>query len=56
MMGLRVVLQDTRTFKISLAVAKPLNADFDGDDINCHFLKNPMATTEVKELMATSLT
>ena len=53
MMGLRVVPQDTKTFRISLAVTKPLNADFDGEEINCHVLKNPMATTEVKEFMVT---
>ena len=49
MMGFRVVPQDTKTFRISLAVAKHLNADFDGDEINCHIPQNPMATTEVKE-------
>ena len=53
MMGFWVVPQDVRTFSISLAVTKPLNADFDGDEINCHVPQNPMVTTEVKELMAT---
>ena len=53
MMRFRLVPQDVKTFKISLAVTKPLNADFDGDEINCHIPQNPMATTEVKELMAT---
>ena len=53
MMGFRVVPQDTKTFKVSLAVTKPLNVDFDGDEINCHVPQNPMATTEVKELMVT---
>ena len=52
-MGFRVISQDVKTFKVSLAVTKPLNADFDGDEINCHVPQNPMATTEVKELMAT---
>ena len=42
-----------QTFKVSLAVTKPLNADFDGDEINSHVPQNPMATTEVKELMET---
>ena len=36
MTGFWVVPQDTKTFKISLAVTKPLNADFDGDETNCH--------------------
>ena len=53
MMGFRLLPQDVKTFKISLTVTKPLNADFDGDEINCHVPQNPMATTEVKELMAT---
>ena len=53
MMGFRVVPQDTKTFKVSLAVTKPLNADFDGNKINYHVPQNPLATTGVKELMAT---
>ena len=52
-MGFWVVPQDSKTFKISLAVTKPFNADFDGDEINCHVPQNLMVTTEVKELMAT---
>ena len=52
MMGFWVVPQDVKTFKISLAVTNPLNADFDGDEINCHVSENPMATKEAKELMA----
>ena len=47
------VLQDVKTFKVSLDVTKDLNAYFDGDEINCHVPQNPMATTEVKQLMAT---
>ena len=53
MLGFRIVPQDIKTFKISLAVTKPLNTDFDGDETNCHITQNPMATTEVKELMVT---
>ena len=48
-----MVPQDAKTFKLSLTVTKLLNADFDGDEINCHVPQNPMATTEVKELMVT---
>ena len=55
MMEFRVLPQDVKIFKISLAVTKPLNADFDGDEINWHIPQNPMATTEVKELTATPL-
>ena len=32
---------------------KTCDVDFDGDKINCHVPQNPMAITEVKELMAT---
>ena len=55
MMGFWVVPQEVKTFKVSLPVTKPLNADFDRDEMNCHVPQNPMATTEVKELMATLL-
>ena len=51
MMGFQVVHQDVKTFKASLAIIKPLNADFDGDEINCHVPQNPITTTEVKELI-----
>ena len=53
MMGFRVVPENVKLFKVSLAITKPLNADFDGDEINCHVPQNTMATTEVKELMVT---
>ena len=53
MMGFRVLPQDFKTFRVSLAVTKPLNADFNGHEINCHIPQNPMVATEVKELMAT---
>ena len=55
MMGFRVVPQDVKTFKVSLVVTKPLNANFHRDEMNCHVPQNPMAATEVKELMATPL-
>ena len=53
MMGFRVVPQDVKTFKVSLAVTKPLNPDFDGDEMNCHVPRNSMTTAEAKELRAT---
>ena len=52
-MGFQGVPQDSKTSKISFGVTKPLNADFDGDEINCHLPQNLIATTEVKELMVT---
>ena len=50
-----MVPQDVKAFKISLIVTRPLNAAFDGDEINCHVPQNPMVTKEVKELMAKPL-
>ena len=52
MMVFWVVPQDVKAIEVSLAVTKPLNGDFDGDEINCHVPQNPITTTEVKELMA----
>ena len=54
MMEFWVVPKDVKTFMISLAATKSLNPDFDGDEINCYVSQNPMAITEVKELMATA--
>ena len=53
MMGIWVVPQDVKTFRVFLALTKPLNTEFDGDEINSQVPQNPMATAEVKELMAT---
>ena len=44
-----------KIFKVFLALTKPLNANFDGNEINFYVPQNPMETTEVKELMATPL-
>ena len=42
-MGFWVVPQDVKTFEVSLAVTKPLNVDFDGDEIDCNVIpKNVM--------------
>ena len=53
MMDFRAVLQKIKTFKINLSATRPLNADFDGDEVNKHVPQNAMAIAEVKELMAT---
>ena len=53
MIGFRLVLEDIKTFKVSFALTKTFNSDFDGDDINCHVPQNLVATTEVKELIET---
>ena len=43
LMVFQVLLQDVKTFNVSLAVTKPLNADFDGDKINCYVPQDPIA-------------
>ena len=43
LMVFQVLLQDAKTFNVSLAVTKPLNADFDGDKINCYGPQDPIA-------------
>ena len=53
MMEFRAIFQDVKTFKVSLTVTKPFNPGFDGAEMNRHVPPNPMATTEVKELMVT---
>ena len=54
MMGFWVLPQDVKNIQGIDHCNKPLSADFDGDEINCHIPQNPMATTEAKELMVTS--
>lgn len=52
MMGHRVVLVTGSTFRLNLSVANPYNADFDGDEMNCHVPQSLGATSEVMRLMS----
>ena len=47
----RVRLMPGNTFRISLNVASPYNADFDGDEMNLHVPQSPCAATECAVLM-----
>lgn len=47
----RVRLMPGHTFRISLVVAAPYNADFDGDEMNLHVPQGRAATAETAALM-----
>lgn len=51
MQGHRVYVHDDRTFKISLPVTVPYNADFDGDEMNMHVPQLPGAASDVQHVM-----
>ena len=44
------VLSKGDTFRMNVAVTKPYNADFDGDEMNMHMPQNDEAETELKNL------
>lgn len=50
----RVSLMPGHTFRLSLPVATPYNADFDGDEMNIHVPQSKAATAECAMLMAVS--
>jgi DNA-directed RNA polymerase subunit A' len=51
MMGHEVRVMPSRTFRLSLSVCPPYNADFDGDEMNLHVLQSEEARAEAKVLM-----
>lgn len=50
MMALKVVIKEVKTLKINLAITKPFNCDFDGDEMNIHVPQSYEAIAELKEL------
>lgn len=51
MMGHRTrVLKGQRALRMNYAPCKAYNADFDGDEMNGHFVQNRIAQTEVAEI------
>jgi len=46
------VMPNALTFRMNLAVTKPYNADFDGDEMNMHMPQNIESEIELKELAA----
>ena len=49
-MAHRVRLMHGKTFRLNLCCAGPYNADFDGDEMNLHFLQSMAAVIEAKTL------
>ena len=50
-MGHRVKVLPFSTFRLNLAVTKPYNADFDGDEMNMHVPQNLETKSEVKNII-----
>lgn len=48
----RVRVMNGNTFRIHIAVTKPYNADFDGDEMNLQVLLSEMTRAEASELMS----
>jgi DNA-directed RNA polymerase II subunit RPB1 len=51
-MGHRVRIMPGSTFRLSLAVTGPYNADFDGDEMNMHVPQTLEAVAEVRSIMS----
>lgn len=53
MQGVRVrVMYSGNTFRFNVGIAKPFNADYDGDEMNMHMPQNTLAEVELRELAA----
>jgi len=51
----RVLHLDHKTIRMHYANCKTYNADFDGDEMNCHFPQNELARSEAYNLASTHL-
>ena len=51
-MAHKVRLMPGKTFRLNLSCTGPYNGDFDGDEMNVHFLQDYGAIAEARELMA----
>ena len=51
MFALKVRVLPGKTLRIQPAICPPYNADFDGDEMNIHFLQTKEAQAEARELM-----
>ena len=52
MMGHRVKVMSGNTFRLNISVTPPYNADFDGDEMNCHAPQSYESYIELKEIMS----
>ena len=50
MMAFKIKIHDDKTFKMPLEVTTSFNADFDGDEMNCHPPRSYKAHMELKEI------
>lgn len=51
-LGVKIKIDDKKTIRMNLAITKPLNADFDGDENNLHAPCSPESVVEIKQLVA----
>eukprot|EP00397_Hematodinium_sp_SG-2012_P000777 GEMP01000778.1.p1 GENE.GEMP01000778.1~~GEMP01000778.1.p1 ORF type:complete len:2021 (+),score=468.87 GEMP01000778.1:45-6107(+) len=51
MMGHRAKILPFSTFRMNLSVTSPYNADFDGDEMNCHLAQSHETRAEIKYIM-----
>jgi DNA-directed RNA polymerase beta' subunit len=52
MMSMKVVRKPYKTLRMNLAVTKPFNADFDGDEMNIHVPQTLESQAELKDISA----
>ena len=50
-MAHRVKVLPYSTYRLNLCVTRPYNADFDGDEMNCHEPQSYQAIAEMAEIM-----
>ena len=53
MMSMKIVIKPYKTLRMNLAITKPFNADFDGDEMNIHAPQSLESMTELKMLSST---
>ena len=51
-LALKAVITDERIIRINLSITTPLNADFDGDEVNIHVPQTVEAYTEAEQLLS----
>lgn len=54
MMAMKVVVKPVKTLSINLAITKPFNCDFDGDEMNIHVPQSYEAVAELQELSSST--
>ena len=52
MMAMEILIKDCKTLRMNLAITKPFNADFDGDEMNIHVPQSLESQAELKWLSA----